>query len=103
MDNIDAGNLGTSAVIATALIPIVSLVKNPSWGRKAKYTLGMVAAFIAAVLGAVVDGGLEGGWQEIVARLAASLATASTIYNLYFENTTLNDKLEQSGNVSATN
>lgn len=98
MEGIDAGSLGTSAVIATALIPVVSLIKNPTWGRQAKYALGMVAAVVAALLGAVIDGGLDGGWQAIGVRIATALATSSTIYNLYFENTNLNDRLEQTGN-----
>lgn len=98
MENIDAGSLGTAAVIATALIPVVSLVKNPLWSRKAKHALGLAAAFIAAVLGAVIDGGFEGGWQAIAVRLATAFAASSTIYNLFFEDTNLNDKLEQAGN-----
>lgn len=96
--NEDLNGLGVSAIIAIALIPVVSLIKRPEWGSRVNYLIGIIAAAIAAVGGAVVDGG-KTTWQEWVVSIFTALGASQTIYMTYFQNTNINDKLAQVGAV----
>lgn len=96
----DGNALGISALAAMFLMPLVSLIKKPSWSTQAKQLLGLSAAFVAAMAGAVVSGDLTtSNWEAIIAYIATARMTAETLYTQYFGNTEVNAKLEASGNV----
>jgi hypothetical protein len=84
----DATALGTAAAIAMILVPVVSLIKRPTWSPQAKYLLGMAAAFVAAVAGAFVDGNFS-NVQDFAAYFGTALASSQTLYTLHFENSKL--------------
>lgn len=86
------GAVGTAAILAIMLMPLVSLLKKPTWSRQAKYLLGMAAALVCAIAGAFVDGHVKSA-GEFVAYLGVSLATSQTIYNLYFKDTEVQQEL----------
>lgn len=88
----DAAVLGTTTAVAVALVPIVSLIKNPKWGTKVNYAIGMVAAIVSAIAGAIMDGGV-GAPNEWAARVLVALGASQTVYMLYFRDTDLNEKL----------
>ena len=91
---IDPTTMGTVALIATFLVPLVSLIKKPTWSRQAKYALGLAAALLSTIIGAVINGDI-GSVSEFVAYLSTGLASAQTVYNLYFVDTDVNESLEQ--------
>lgn len=84
--------LGTSAVLALFLVPIVSMIKRPTWSKQAKYLLGMLASLICAAVGALIDGDVK-SVSEFVAYAATALAVSQTIYTMYFENSDLEERL----------
>lgn len=88
----NGGDLGTTAVIAMFLVPIVSLVKRPNWSTKVNYVLGMVAALIAAIAGMIVDNHGK-TWRELIPQFGVAFSTSQVVYNMYFANTTVNAKL----------
>lgn len=88
----DGASVGMTAVIAAALVPLVSLVKRPTWTAKQSYVVGMVAAIIAAVAGALLDGGVK-NWQEGLALALTALGTSQSVYVLYFRDTDINETL----------
>jgi hypothetical protein len=92
----DGAALGTAALLSVFLMPIVSLIKKPTWRHEAKYLLGMAAALLAAIVGAFVDGSVK-SVAEFVPYFGTALASAQTLYNLYFGNTEANKKLEEVG------
>lgn len=92
----DAAVFGTTAAVAAVLVPFVSLIKRPSWSPKVNYAVGMVAALIAAVIGALVDGDVN-TWGEGAALVLAALGTSQTVYQLYFVNTDVNNRLTETG------
>lgn len=89
----DSTALGTAAVIAAVLVPLVSLIKKPSWSTEAKHMLGLGSALVAAIAGAVVDGHVN-SVNELIPYLTTAFTTAQTLYVLYFSKTDLNTKLE---------
>jgi hypothetical protein len=88
----DNASLGTAAMLAVFLMPLVSLIKKPSWSPKTTYLLGMAAAIVCAVVGAVVDGDVKSP-QEFVAYFGVALATSQSLYTLYFRDTELQSTL----------
>lgn len=84
--------MGTTALVAAALVPVVSLVKRASWSKKQNYLVGMIAAMIAAVVGALADGHVT-TWQQALTQVLVGLGTAQTVYTLYFKDTNLDKKL----------
>lgn len=92
MDAVDPAGLGTAAIIATFLVPMLSFIKKPEWSHQAKYLLGMVGALVAASVGAVVDGDVT-NVAEFVPYFGTAFASAQTLYNLYFTNTKTEEKL----------
>jgi hypothetical protein len=90
--------LGTAALVATFLIPIVSLIKQDSWRPEARQLLGLVAAFVAAIVAGLVDGDLKlDNWEAIFAYFATARVVAETVYAQYFNKTEANAKLEAVG------
>jgi hypothetical protein len=89
----DSGGLGTAAMLAVFLMPVVSLIKKPTWSRQVKYLVGMVAALICALAGTVIDGNVK-SWGEFLAYFSVSLATSQTLYQMYFKDTEIEEKLE---------
>ncbi len=89
----DGAGLGTSALIAVLLVPVVSLVKRPTWRKEVNYVVGMVAALISAFIGGLIDG--EFTSVGFAAYLASAIAASQTIYTLYFGNTDLENKLAE--------
>ena len=90
----DGSGLGTAAALAVILMPVVSLIKRPSWPDQAKYLLGMAAALICAIAGALVDGQVKSP-SEFVAYLGVSLATSQTLYTMYFKDTDMQKNLAE--------
>jgi hypothetical protein len=90
MDNVEA--VGTTALLASVLVPLVSYIKKPTWSDRAKYAIGMVAAVVAAVVGAFADADVN-SWQEVLTLVLVALGTSQTIYNMYFRDTSINTKL----------
>ncbi len=89
---LDGGDLGTTAIIAMVLVPIVSLIKRPSWPSKVNFVLGMVAAAIAAIVGTLIDNQGK-SWRELIPQAGVAFTTAQVVYQLYFSGTSLNAKL----------
>jgi hypothetical protein len=87
----DVSALGTSAVLAALLVPAVSLFKRPEWPYQVNYLIGMAVALVCALAGAALDGSLTP--EQIGAGFVTSLATAQTIYALYFSGTGTEEKL----------
>lgn len=99
---VDGNSLGTAALVATFLIPIVSLIKKDHWRDEVKQLLGLGAALVAAVVAGVVDGELEvDNWESIFAYFATARVVAETLYTQYFRNTEANTKLEAVGSDEA--
>lgn len=98
----DGNALGTAAVVAAFLMPIISLIKKPTWSIEAKHILGMAAALIAAVVGAVVDGHVN-TVQEFIPLFGTSFVSAQTLYTLYFSKTQMNATLGAVGGTPAAN
>lgn len=92
----DAGELGTTAAIATFLVPFVSLIKRPTWGRKLNTAISMAASMVAAIAGAAIDGKLTGG-TELLSQFGVAFATSQVVYQLYFRDSDINEKLESKG------
>lgn len=90
----DAGGLGTAALVATLLLPLVSLIKQPTWSANAKQALGLAAALVAAVIGALVDGNVN-TWQEGIALLGTARLVADTVYAQFFRETQFNETLTE--------
>jgi hypothetical protein len=88
----DGTNLGTSAVIATLLVPVISLVKRPSWNPKAVHALSLVAALLAAVIGTVVDN-KPANKAEFIASLGTAFTASQVVYAQFFSGTSMNEKL----------
>jgi peptidoglycan/LPS O-acetylase OafA/YrhL len=88
----DGSVIGTTAIIASFLVPVVSYLKRKGWTDRQKYLLSLVAAFVAALAGALVDGHVN-NWREAVPLVGTALATSQTVYALYFRNTEINQKL----------
>lgn len=88
----DSAGFGTTAIIAAALVPLVSYIKRPTWDSKTNYGVGMAAAMIAAIIGALVDGNVTNVGQALVL-IATALGTSQTVYTLYFRDTAVNEKL----------
>lgn len=89
---IDPGALGAAAVVAAFLVPVVSLIKRPTWSDKTKYALGMVAALVSAIVGAVIDGNVK-NLAEGLAYFGTALATSNALYTLFFRDTAINQAL----------
>lgn len=89
----DGAGLGTATSLAVFLVPVVSMIKKPTWSRQAKYLVGMLAALLCAVVGSLVDGEVK-SLSEGVAYFGTALAASQTLYNLYFKDTELETKLE---------
>jgi hypothetical protein len=90
--------LGTAALVATFLIPIVSLIKQDTWRPEFRQLLGLAAALVAAIVAGLVDGELKlDNWETIFAYFATARVVAETIYTQYFKNTEVNEKLEAVG------
>ena len=83
---------GTVAVIGMILVPIVSLIKQPSWSPKINHMLGIVASIVATVVGTLIDNSGM-GWKELLPRFTTAFATSQVIYNLYFGDTKMNETL----------
>lgn len=95
----DAGSLGTAALVATFLIPIVSLIKKDTWRDEFKQLIGLAAAFVAAVVAGAIDGQLSfDSWESIFAYFATARVVAETLYTQYFRSSGLNARLEAVGN-----
>ncbi len=92
----DGNSLGVAAIVAVFLVPVISLIKRPTWSVEAKHLLGMVAAIIAASVGALVDGHVN-TIQEFIPYVGTAFTTAQTLYTLYFRDTSVNAKLEAVG------
>jgi hypothetical protein len=93
---VDGGDLGTTALIAMFLVPVVSAVKRPSWSSKVNFAVSMVAAAIAAVAGIAIDN--QGKtFRELVPQFSTAFATTQVVYQLYFGDTSLNAKLTSIG------
>jgi hypothetical protein len=92
----DGTALGTAAVVAGLLVPVVSFVKRAQWSSKVNYVIGFVAAFVAAAVGAVVDGNVQ-NVKEFIPYIGTAFATAQTVYQLYFGGTALDQKLTAIG------
>lgn len=92
----DGTALGTAAVVATMLIPVVSYIKARTWPSEIRYLVGLLAAFIAAFVGAVADGHVH-NVKEFIPYLGTSFITAQTVYQMYFSKTELNAKLTDGG------
>lgn len=86
--------VGTTALVAAALVPLVSLIKRPTWTEKQSFALGMAAAAVAAVVGALVDGHVKNVQQGLTLALTA-LGTSQSVYMLYFRDTDINDTLSK--------
>lgn len=94
----DGNALGTAALVATFLMPIVSLIKKDHWRMEVKQLLGLAAAFVAAVVAGLVDGELSlDNWESIIAYFATARVVAETLYTQYFKDTEANAKLEAVG------
>lgn len=89
----DGNSLGTAAIVAVFLVPIVSLIKRPTWRLEAKHLLGLGAALVAAIVGALVDGHVN-TLQEFIPLVGTAFMTSQSLYALYFNDTKLNEKLE---------
>jgi hypothetical protein len=92
----DGAALGTAAVIAAFLMPVISLLKKPTWSTSFSHVVALVAALIAAVAGAYVDGSVH-TVGELVPYMGTAFATSQTLYTLYFSKTEVNAKLESIG------
>lgn len=92
----DGGDLGTTAVIATALVPVVSLVKQAHFPDKVNFIIAIVASVIAAAAGTIVDSHPQ-TWRDVVPRIGTAFTVGQLVYQLYFKNTTINDKLTNIG------
>lgn len=88
---------GTTALIAVGLVPLVSLIKRPSWSARVNYAVGMVASIIAATVGTVLDSSNLTA-RDWVTNIFVGLGSAQTVYMLYFRETGVNDDLTNSGN-----
>ena len=96
---IDSGSLGTAALVATFLMPVVSLIKKDSWSAQARQLLGLSAALVAAVVAGQIDGSLSlNNWESVVAYFATARVVSETLYAQYFGGTELNAKLTAVGN-----
>lgn len=96
---VDGNSLGTAALVAMFLVPIVSLIKRDNWSDQVKQLLGLGAALVAAVIAGAVDGTLSfDSWESIVAYFGTARLVAETLYSQYFRNTALNTRLEAVGN-----
>jgi hypothetical protein len=74
--------------------PIVSFIKKTSWPSRVKFLLSIGVAF--AVASAVLAGqGEFGSWSEFVGKVSLVWAESQVIYQLYFDETTMNARLEQ--------
>lgn len=89
---IDPAALGSAALVATFLVPLLSLIKRPNWSNEAKQLLALAGALVAAIVGAVVDGSINNA-TELVAYFGTASVTAQTLYGLYFKKTALEQKL----------
>lgn len=89
-----SSGVGTTAVVAAILVPIVSLIKNPKWNDKKKYAVGILAAAISAVIGALIDGNVK-TWQQAFSLIFTALGTSQTVYMMYFKDTDMNSKLSE--------
>ena len=89
---VDPAGLGSAALVATFLVPLVSLIKQPNWRHEAKYLLGLFAALIAAFAGALIDGNIT-NVSEVIAYFGTAFASAQSLYNLHFTKTNLEAKL----------
>lgn len=90
----DGTGAGSAVLIATILMPVISMVKKPSWDTKSKYLIGMAAALFAAICGAVVDGEVK-NLGELGTYFAVALGYSQTLYNLYFKDTETQQKLAE--------
>jgi hypothetical protein len=93
----DSAALGTTAVIAAVMVPIVSLIKTDKMTSKQRYALGLAASFVAALIGGVVDGHVK-DVKGAVAYLGTAVAVAQTVYGLFFKDSGLDQKLTEMGN-----
>lgn len=90
--------LGTTGIIAIMMIPLVSIIKRPSWGTKINYLIGMGAALVAALIGGVVDGKIKKP-SEALAYIGTAYASSQMVYNLVFKDTQVNADLTDMVNV----
>jgi ABC-type branched-subunit amino acid transport system permease subunit len=90
----DSAAVGMTAVIAAGLVPLVSLIKRPTWTTRQSYLVGMIAAIVAAVLGALLDGNVK-TWQEGLTLALTALGTSQSVYMLYFRDTDINETLSK--------
>lgn len=93
----DSAALGTTAVVAAVMVPLVSLIKTDKMTPKQRYALGLAASFVAAVIGGVVDGQVK-DIKGAVAYLGTAVAVAQTVYGLFFKDSSLDQKLTEMGN-----
>lgn len=87
----DSSGLGTSAILAIILVPVVSLLKRPGWRSEINYLIGMAAALICALVGGLVSGDLT--TQGMAGYFASALAASQTVYQLYFASSDLEKTL----------
>lgn len=93
---VDPTALGSAALVATFLVPLLSFIKRPSWSSEAKQALALAGALVAALVGAVVDGSINNA-TELIAYFGTASVTAQTLYGMYFKKTALEKKLAEVG------
>ena len=87
-----------SMIVGLLVMLATSLVKNPRWTVMQKNLLFGAVSVVAAVGQLAAEGELEFDgnlWQSLVTRFGVIVATATMIYNLYFRDTAVNAKLEE--------
>ena len=83
-----------SVVLGVVAMVVTSLVKNPGWTRRAKTAVFTGVAIAAAVAqhAANDDLALDG---DLLKTAGVVLGTATTMYNMYFKDTRVNERLEK--------
>lgn len=81
--------LGVSAVVVNL---VTSLLKSVGWSRQVKHIVATVVATIVAGVTLFLSGGFGG--EDLAQSVLAVHGGAQALYNLFFKDTTLNEKLE---------